>query len=524
MIRTMTEAPAAGFVTAVGIGCLLWSLPVSAAVQASGSLGTVEISGFARVQADLHTANRNPNNDLPDNNRVQLFRQWLLADVTWQTPLRNLKLYTRARLWSDQTAAVDGAIPAYDSFPTEFDGDEWLLRASNDRYAAELWELWADYTIGDLYLRVGRQTIVWGDTAPSRLLDDTNPLDLSWHLLFEPLGKEAFDHLRIPLHAARASYSLPFLVDYQLEGYVIPGFSYISTQLPDRNSPLNVISLPAPLELREDKIDDGQRGVGAGVRLLGRLGGLSYTLNWITRHLADPLAQVRQCRLTLPPIDTEIDCDTVFGLVQMFPDLPPPPGVRVLLDLRHPRMHTVGFSANYFEQWTNIVTRIEATWDIDRPFENLESFNTEIVERNQWNFVVTIDRPTFLLRRDRSAYIIVQFEQRFREGGREKIGYIGESVDRNDELFTLLFEQAFNNPVTGNRDEFVFNLASLYSTDNTYILQPLVRFEPGNHWRFNVWYNLILGSEDRPLTTTTQGRFSFVEFAQGLNLSLSYQF
>src|SRR5581483_821511 len=191
----------------------------------TGDLGELSLSGFARVQADIHTGELNPNLKAigrTDNNRLQLFRQWGLVDATWQTPLRNLKFFTRARVWHDSTAEADGAIPEYDAFPTHYHNDGWFLRTSSNTTAAELWEAWGDYNAGNLWVRVGKQTIVWGDVAPTRLLDDINPLDLSWHLVLEPLGKEVFDQLRIPIWAARASYSLPFAPDFQLEGYVSP--------------------------------------------------------------------------------------------------------------------------------------------------------------------------------------------------------------------------------------------------------------------------------------------------------------
>src|SRR5581483_3482546 len=73
----------------------------------TGDLGELSLSGFARVQADIHTGELNPNLKAigrTDNNRLQLFRQWGLVDATWQTPLRNLKFFTRARVWHDSTA------------------------------------------------------------------------------------------------------------------------------------------------------------------------------------------------------------------------------------------------------------------------------------------------------------------------------------------------------------------------------------------------------------------------------------
>lgn len=539
----------------VGAAGSLVATSVSATVASQGAYGEVELSGFVRVQADIRTGERNPNNlrsEREEGTRLRLFRQWLLTDLSWKTPIPNLKLYNRSRLWFD-TTSLAGDHPNFDAFPTEFDGDEWLLRAEAEDFdgdeadlAFEAWELWLDYAAGDVWARVGRQTIVWGDVAPARLLDDINPLDLSWHVLFEPLGKEVFDHLRVPIWAGRAAYTLPFARDYQIEGYYAPSFTFLSTQLPAVESPFSVICLgesasPPPgclpniINLKDNI--ELWRGASWGTRLVGMYGPVTFTLNFISRPSADGAVQVTECRTSF---QGPTPCNQLFDLAEQTQGLPPPfneppPGTEVDLRLQHPRFETVGFSLSYFEQFTNVVTRIEFTWDVDRPYEDLETLPPEgrfregrekssIIRRDQFSYVVTLDRPSFLIRRDRTALIIFQFEQRFRENGKGSIGLVGAPVDFNDEIFTLLFTQPFNNPINRRRDEVVFDLGFLASTDESYAIVPLMRFEPGNHWRFNLWYNLFLGPEDRPITTTTSGRFGFVDWADGINTSVSYQF
>lgn len=469
-----------------------------------GEYGELEMSGFARVQVDIHTAERNPNNPGFDRANLQLFRQWLLTDTTWNTPIKDLRLFARTRLWFDTTAPADPNVPEYDAFPTRYAGDGWYLRASDDNVAGEIWELWADYNPGDFWLRIGRQTIVWGDVAPTRLLDDINPLDLSWHVVLEPLGKEAFDNLRIPIWAARGAYSFPFAPDYQLEGYISPdAVAFVSTQLPARNptkgrigsqapSPLNLINLPPFITLRDD-IGNGQRGTSGGLRLLGRQGGVDYTLNWVQRHIGSGV--------------------TVFE--SFIPDPTSPIGGILNLKQVHPRFNTAGFSLNFFEALTKIVTRVEAIWDIDKPWENVAGGNVGYIRRSEYGYAVAFDRPTFLIRDDRTANITVQFEQRLREGGVRPIGANAAAVDSTMEQFTILFSQPFRG-FGGRYDEFFLDIAFLANFDNSYAFVPLVRFEPGNHWRFNVWYNSFFGDQG-----TTWGSQTWM---QGVNLSVSYNY
>ena len=460
-----------------------------------GEYGEVEVSGFARVQVDIHTAESNPANAGRglNNNTLQLFREWLLTDTTWNTPIKDLRLFARTRLWFDTTAPADPDIPSYDAFPTRYAGDGWYLRAADDNVAGEIWELWADYNPGDFWVRVGRQTIVWGDVAPTRLLDDINPLDLSWHLVLEPLGKEAFDNLRIPLWAARGAYSFPFAPDFQLEGYISPDVvAFVSTQLPARDSPLNVIGLPPFIKLRDD-MGNGQRGTSGGLRLLGRQGGLDYTLNWVQRHIGSGV--------------------TVFE--SFIPDPTSPIGGILNLKQVHPRFNTVGFSMNYFEALTKIVGRLEAIWEIDKPWENVGGGNIGYIRRSEYGYAVAFDRPTFLIRADRTASLTLQFEQRLREGGVRPIGAAGAAVDSTAEQFLILFSQPFRG-FGGRYDEFFLDMTYIANFDDSYAFVPLVRFEPGNHWRFNVWYNAFFG--DRGTTWGSQ------TWAQGVNLSVSYNY
>jgi len=470
-----------------------------------GDLGEVVTSGFLRVQTDIHTGEQNPNNRPlgRGNNRLQLFRQWALVDAQWQTPWRSVKFFTRTRIWSDTTEEADDNLTSYDAFPTHYHGDGWFLRASNDTKAIELWEAWADYNERNWWFRVGRQTIVWGDVAPTRLLDDINPLDLSWHLVLEPLGKEVFDQLRIPIWAARGSYSLPFAPDYQLEGYISPDeFAFVSTQLPATGSPLSVIGLPPFIKLRDD-VKNGQKGVSGGVRFLGTFRGFNFTIDWLNRHNGDGV--------------------TVFE--SFTPDPTSPIGGIIRLRQRHPRFNTVGASLNYFEPTAKAVARLEFAWDIARPWESPDTMNSRVIRRHQYGYAIAIDRPSFIIRRDRTALITLQFEQRFRERADDtpRIGIAGAPVDPHSEVITLLFDQPFRG-FGGRYDEFFLDFALLASTSDAYAFVPLFRYEPGNHWRLNLWYNHFSGPFSAPITGPTPGGFGSMTWANGANMSVSYQF
>jgi len=64
-----------------------------------------------------------------------------------------------------------------------------------------LFQAFVDLQVSDLFLRIGRQILVWGETDAFRLLDNINPLDASFGGFLIPL-----DERRVPLDMLRANY------------------------------------------------------------------------------------------------------------------------------------------------------------------------------------------------------------------------------------------------------------------------------------------------------------------------------
>lgn len=85
-------------------------------------------------------------------------------------------------------------------------------------YRNRLFQVYGDLEWGPVFVRFGRQNLVWGETDVFRLLDNINPVDNSFGGFFIDL-----DERRVPLNMLRASYFLgsagPFDQTF-LEGYV----------------------------------------------------------------------------------------------------------------------------------------------------------------------------------------------------------------------------------------------------------------------------------------------------------------
>jgi hypothetical protein len=109
-------------------------------------------------------------------------------------------------------------------FTDVFPGAE--LTDPRDIYAnqARVNELYLSYSKGPFFLRVGKQSISWGESDTVALLDQSNPFDLT---LAAPGFFQDIDEARIPLYTVRTSYNIfdtlgPLSSGF-LEGYWVPG-------------------------------------------------------------------------------------------------------------------------------------------------------------------------------------------------------------------------------------------------------------------------------------------------------------
>lgn len=85
-------------------------------------------------------------------------------------------------------------------------------------------ELYLSYSKGPLFVRLGRQSISWGESDTIALLDANNPFDIT---LGVPGFFQDLEEARIPLWTLRTSYELfrsagPFSSAF-IEGYLVPG-------------------------------------------------------------------------------------------------------------------------------------------------------------------------------------------------------------------------------------------------------------------------------------------------------------
>lgn len=462
----------------------------------------LSVAGFLRQEAALHIGGQNPNNVLQeDNHDLNFVRSYFQTEWNY-TPTDQFKLFSKVRVMADETEDLDSELGKYDAFPIDVPENDWTMMKVSDRdWRAEVWELYADMTFEKLWVRAGRQQIVWGEMIASRIMDIINPLDFSRNVLFEP---EEFENIRIPNWALRGRYSYGQLGgvvnDFIVEGFFNPGDVY-PTQYADFGSPFNLVSLP-PFFRVDDK--DRRGDTEYGIRLGGMLGSLYLTLNYLSVHSDEFL--LRQTGIAPDPISgIPIFAPNDFTLYDL------------TFDAVYPSIDVYGITFNYFVAPVNTVVTFEGTWTPDQPYQDAAvaaANGSDITDQGTWNYAIRFDRQTFVFPRPTSSMMIqVQFNQTIREGDEDDIlGAANSEVDKTDETISLLLDQFFS------YNNYRMTLLGVWDFDGGAYVKPSFRYTYGDHWFFDLYGVFLGGSDKRP------GRFGGIDWAQEIVTRVTYQF
>ncbi|MEW5980353.1 MAG: DUF1302 family protein [Acidobacteriota bacterium] len=233
----------------------------------------------------------------------------------------------------------------------------------------DLWEAYADFQRGSLFVRIGRQNLAWGETDIFRLLDYINPLDNTFGGPFEDL-----DDRRIPLWMIRSSHNLGNLgplSSLTLEGFLVPGpvDAHVAPWAP-RGTPYAapLPSLFAPsLRIITPKREWSESRWG--VRMQSVVAG---SLNLAVAHYQTflDMPTLRSKVIGSPPVLADLNALQLWG--------------------EFPEVRITGASMNYWESVTDTVLRGEVAWFWKEPV-----FIPEI--NNSTLFGPQLELPDFIL-------------------------------------------------------------------------------------------------------------------------------
>ncbi len=438
------------------------------------------VAGYLRQELAVHTGEKNPTPGpwtTAERNSLNLSRTFFQTEWMYN-PNDTFKVFSKVKMLYDQTAALDDKLNDYNAFPLATPRYGGYLRATNDNNIdVEMSELYADASLGNLWLRLGKQQIVWGELIAARILDQINPLDLSWHLTFEP---EEFENIRMAQWALRARYNVTgvttsWLDDIYLEGFLNPG-DIAPTVTGAPGSPFQLAPASAA------PIKDRRSDMEYGFRLGGRIGQVAGTLNYLNLY-----------------------SDSGF-LESGF--------------TTYPNTELYGISLNYaLPKPFNTTLTYEATYSHDEPYYDSAPGAPRIRLAHTLKQAILFGQSAFILPQPISA-MSIQFqysETQIWDHNRLKTtpapltnGVNNVSADQH--VLALILSQ----DLLHNNLNLYFQV--VYDLAGAQLIKPGIKVRQGNHWIYDIYGVAIGGSETR------SSRLGYLSWANEIFGRITYQF
>jgi len=499
--------------SALALGAVVLALLVSFTGESEARImltDSIYLEGFARYTLGVHTGSHNPYNELygqDENHDYNLARAMLQGELTYK-PSQNFKAFAKLRFTHDHTQHIDGALLDYNAQPLDVPSSDWtMMKMSNDEARAEVWELYTDLQLGDLWLRLGKQQISWGEMIGVRITDQVNALDTSWHLTMEP---EEYENIRIPNWMLRGVYQFGAieclnLRDSYLEAFVNPG-DITPNQGPVPGNPYNQQG-PFPAFFNID--DKDHRGdTEYGFRTGGMLNEFYFTL--IYMKVFSDSYKLQTVWFTPDPVNGR-----PFFAAEGDPTL-----YSALIDARYKKVDVFGFTCNYeIPPPFGTVATLEASWTPDAAWGKAGASLPEIEEQGEFVYSLALNRPTTILPRMIMGSpipltaITLQFVQYIREGENRDILGPGNSImEHTQELVVFNIKQDLLYRA------LTVGFQTIIDLDDAYQLKPSITYRHSDDWYVDLVGVFFSGAE------TQAGRLGYLDYADEIYARFTYQF
>lgn len=325
-------------------------------------------------------------------------------------------------------------------------------RLNDLKFENDLREAYVDLRFSQvpLFLRLGRQQVVWGESDYFRLMDFWNPIDIRWHMQQE----QSWDELRVPLWLLKAvwdfgkvgpatdayaelvynpgDYHPGIVTDFLPRPWALPFPSPLRAGQVQYD-PVTQLTLTPQFDLQGTSVRRGdfhrnpKDASEVGARAYATLpGGVEVTANYLYGRgravgAASPFA-VRIRSIDLPQIpgfgavpvgNYQADARDPSSVAPVYP-------INVVAEVVHPYVHIFGLTAKYFEAaLTQTSFRLESAYVIGSPFQTIEPSKLAKVtlqgnplppdfpfdlgtaplgytERDQWSGMLGFDRATWI--------------------------------------------------------------------------------------------------------------------------------
>jgi len=355
----------------------------------------VEVSGMLKNQTAYGTAEETLQQ-----------QEWLLdAEFNRELYQGDLTAITRVR-WDSDSSLNSSQTSSDDSFSNESaafkTGKEGLV---------ELRELYWQLATDDIYWRIGKQQVVWGEADGLKLLDKINPQS------YREFTLDNFDDSRIPLWMVNAEINVG--EDSVLQALLITDTT--GHELADSNSPFaftspllvpqaieGVPQAPAsvPIEIQNAQApNDGLNDSDVGLRLVSFVSGWDVSINYLYHY---------------------VDTPVVRASLQ---------GNGILVQQEYERSHLLGGSASTsLGQW---IVRTELAYETDQYLRSETSF-PGVIKTDLASYVVGLDwqgwSDQFISLQVFQSHILENSSQTIQDKQDSKLSFMWESKFLNETL------------------------------------------------------------------------------------------
>ncbi len=252
--------------------CLsLFAIAVTSGAGAGEILDSIELSGLFETEVSVGTV----------TDDVQKTEFILTPEVGIELSATT-RLTVIGRLRADVVDELEPGQPGQGN-RSDF-SKRWFV---NDHVELELREAFVDTEIGDAFLRIGKQQVVWGQADGLKVLDVLNPQSFREFIL------DDFEESRIPLWTLNAEIpigdamlQLLWIPDTTYDDIPAPGATYAFT------SPLLVPQVPPGVPVTIEALqrpDDFIADSDVGAMLSMFVGGWDFSINYLYHYFDRPV-------------------------------------------------------------------------------------------------------------------------------------------------------------------------------------------------------------------------------------------
>lgn len=431
--------------------------------------------------------------------------------------LDDAELFIHGRYWSDIAPFVDGALPAINAegYRQRYAGNGWAAQVVGHEYELDAAEAYLDLHKGPLWVRLGKQQIVYGEELGIQTLDQVDSLDFRRHGLFNYSALE-FSDARIGEWTLRTTYDLGSLLNplyqdnTQMTAWISPDFQP-SVFLPP-GSPYN--STPAYTVLEDQNgISRARHKLVYGAVLESKMFDVDWSFNFYStpQHMgwfkfAGPPMLGGTPNPAVFPVDNFRGAQ-ILGAGNGYYD------ARVTREM--PRIFMYGGMLSYTIEpvheffGSQLINgdqvRVSGIYTPDKYFTGPNTLNpaspnvNKALRVGELSLAVDVERDLRWTERVPSAYVVLEYNYRSRSDLFDN--YLAQPSFGNHHDFNLVVF-GITQPLASNRWQLVWVQEVEGNDGGSIFEQPAVVYKPSSAQEYRVFWNFATGTSHSYLGTS----------------------